>query len=118
LKIIGLCLRAQKGVFSKKRVTFPISPFMSVVIEQTKFEAFFGLCNCKVFITNTPFKDILYMPCLKKDNAEELKSQLLSQVDRMQSVSKGAKKLNEELLNNEQAIKDITKTLSKINKIQ
>jgi membrane protein YdbS with pleckstrin-like domain len=86
----GFTLRVSRGVFFKKRSVMPISPFLTVFIQQSPFEFLCRLYSCHMYTINSPSTDILTVPAMTRKNAFALKAYLTAQVNRLGKVSKEA----------------------------
>lgn len=86
-EIDGFVIQISSGVFRRRRLSFPITPFVSVALEQTKGERAFGYYSIVLRSVNLPGSGRIVLPAVKRELALELSDFIVAQSNRTSSIA-------------------------------
>lgn len=86
-EIDGFVIQISSGVFRRRRLSFPVTPFVTVALEQTKGERAFGYYSVVLRSVNLPGSGIVVLPAIKKEQALELSDFIVAQSNRTSSIA-------------------------------
>jgi uncharacterized membrane protein YdbT with pleckstrin-like domain len=86
-EIDGFVIQISSGVFRRRRLSFPLTPFVTVTLEQTKGERAFGYYSVVLRSVNFPGSGTVVLPAIKKECSLDLSDFIVAQSNRTSSIA-------------------------------